>query len=298
MATKREYMERGFVVAGKALRNGAAMVTTSRVVADASGDCSHPVGFEKQYTRFDKNLDPRHWGLAKVDHTLVVSGDARCRKCENCKRFRARVWTKRALNETSWAARTWFGTLTCRPDVHHMHLTQARLRAHRAGFDLDLEPTAEQFRRHVARLGEELTKYIKRVRKALPDGARLRYMFVVEQHNGGGRLHGFPHLHCLIHEAQPHTVRKAILRQQWSHGFTRWKLVDRSKPAAVWYVCKYLSKENVARVRASSRYGEPTSVLASEQRSVSNRPPNAAVAAPQPADVCALSLPSGLERED
>lgn len=93
----------------------------------------------------------------------------------------------------------------------------------------------------------EITKYLKRVRKK--SGAPLRYILVAEAHKSG-----LPHYHMLIHECDPsRQVRHKDLTAAWSWGFTRFKLVETSNTA--WYVCKYLSKAQLARVRASVRYG-------------------------------------------
>lgn len=259
----------GQQVAARALLKGARRPAVGVVEVNAAGRCERPIGFETHYRRgFD--------GLKDLPAaSLTVRGDGRCRRCPECLKHRQRLWATRASAESSWAPRTWFGTLTVSPSEAQRHLEAARARARRGGFDLDLEPVDAQFRALVVELGVDLTKYIKRVREQV--GSPLRYLFVVERHMGGGGKDGLPHLHCLIHEAELDTVKKAILRQQWPHGFTQWKLVDRNDRKAVWYVCKYLGKQTAARVRASFRYGRPALAIGTQERPVGDRPPLAAV---------------------
>jgi hypothetical protein len=116
-------------------------------------------------------------------------------------------------------------------------------------------PLGERYRRIEAQIAPELVKMWKRLRKG---GAQFRFMLVAESshtHQGG-----LPHYHCLVHEVGL-PLRHATLKREWTHGFTKWKLVDQDTnvKAIAWYVCKYLTKDAVARVRASVSYGrEPT----------------------------------------
>ena len=105
----------------------------------------------------------------------------------------------------------------------------------------------EQFTRTVAVISKEITKWIKRLRKNT--GSPLRYLIVVEKHKSGD-----PHFHLLIHEVdEDQPVLHRHLNQLWTYGFDHFKLVEGDKAAN--YVCKYLSKSLLARVRASKRYG-------------------------------------------
>lgn len=177
---------------------------------------------------------------------LPVEMSVRCRQCAECLMHRRNLWTARAVDEVSFAPRTWFGTLTVAPTMRFQLECEAELRLHPGGETLrDLTPS-ERYRLIADYLGKEVTRYLKRLRKS---GARFRYLLVFEAHKDG-----FPHCHLLLHEAgEP--VRKKTLDLQWKYGFSRWKLVDREPSAAV-YVCKYLAKDALTRVRASGRYGQ------------------------------------------
>lgn len=166
-------------------------------------------------------------------------------------------WAHRAKAEIEQAQRSWFGTLTLTAEAQATAQVKAVKWAMRHGLNWnDMEP-GDQFAAVHRQIGPELTKWLKRVRKV--SGARLRYLLVVEAHEGGGQHHGMPHYHCLVHEvlgSAPVTERQ--LRFAWARhggGFTEFKLVRQDDPRAAFYVCKYLSKNALARVRASARYG-------------------------------------------
>lgn len=189
--------------------------------------------------------------LEKDSTPLPVEFAARCRKCEQCLAHRRRLWTARAIDEVSASERTWFGTLTVAP-AHRFRLAVLAERKHlrRGGESLSSLEPPERFKLLAASLGEEVTKFFKRLRKK---HGGLRYLLVTERHKSGD-----PHLHLLLHEAkQP--VTKATLEEQWRLGFSHWRLVDRD-PGAATYVCKYLAKDALTRVRASQHYGQPTLV--------------------------------------
>jgi hypothetical protein len=116
------------------------------------------------------------------------------------------------------------------------------------GIDFERLPPAEQFSLRHTEISRELTKYLKRVRKE--SGAKFRFLLVAEAHKSG-----LPHYHLLLHEHdQFRPVRKSVLEAQWkAYGFSKWRLIEDERAAR--YVCKYLSKDAIARVRASIRYG-------------------------------------------
>lgn len=197
--------------------------------------------------------DPDHAGFISIvpgltRHRLTVEITSPCRRCATCLRKKAALWRFRARDETRNAPRTWFGTLTFSPEWRYRLVAAARRSSARIGEDYDaLEPLA-RFRRYANASGSLVTKWLKRVRKQ--SGVRLRYLLVVEEHKDGA-----PHYHVLIHEVEPDGfVRKSVLRDNWSHGFSKWKLVEDLRSAD--YVCKYISKSLMARVRASMRYGK------------------------------------------
>lgn len=181
---------------------------------------------------------------------LPVSMLARCRRCDNCLQHRRNLWTARARDEIRGSNRTWFGTLTVNPE-HRMRLLVLAVRStmeRRLEAWTDLN-TSEQFRAICRHLSRDVTLWLKRVRKL--SGVPLRYLLVVEAHKDG-----FPHLHILLHEPTSAPVRKAMLESQWRSGFSHWRLVDAGDERAALYVCKYLSKDALTRIRASSRYGQ------------------------------------------
>lgn len=173
-----------------------------------------------------------------------------CRRCRVCLQKHAALWRGRAMTEMEYASRTWFGTITCRPDVHvwidHVCATRER--------DFwGLSPD-KKFAAQTKVLGEEVTKYLKRLRKQ--SGHRFRYLLVTETHDGertSDEIRGRPHLHMLLHEFPGQALPKRLLEAQWPHGFTSWKLAEGQ--GAAWYVSKYISKAVDARVRASTGYG-------------------------------------------
>lgn len=185
---------------------------------------------------------------------------SRCRKCDNCRKHRRRLWTARAIDECRMSSRTWFATLTVAPERRFIATVDASLRASRAGHgewaNLD---SATKFTYIVKVLGEEITRYWKRLRKSC--GGPLRYLLVVEKHEDG-----FPHFHMVIHEAALR-VTKRKLESAWRYGFSQFSLVDGDKAAA--YACKYLSKDALTRVRASRHYGRPQSLIRASTELVS-----------------------------
>lgn len=178
-----------------------------------------------------------------------VDMSVRCRKCAACLKARGRIWRRRAEAEIAASPRTWFGTLTLTPQAHHHFISIARARAARGGADFDTFPQEERGRREHREIGDEITRYLKRVRKN--SGAGLRYLLVMEWHKTL-----LPHYHLLVHETESGSgLRYRHLTEAWSLGFSMWKLVN-GDPRAAGYVCKYLTKSALARVRASKRYGE------------------------------------------
>lgn len=175
-------------------------------------------------------------------HPIFIDIEIRCRRCYSCRRYRSRLWMARALEETKGASRTWFCTYTLNPEEHWRTFARAVMENPK----LESESDDAQFIARHNVISGDITRYIKRVRKA---HGRFRYLFVAEKHASG-----LPHYHALIHELQPERpLRKALLKEQWKLGFCSIKLVK--EPGAATYVCKYLAKEAAARVRASLLYG-------------------------------------------
>ena len=191
------------------------------------------------------DIAQRHVGIKHVDLRVP------CRKCGKCLRRKRRHWHLRALAETSAVERTWFTTLTLRPEQHWNHIASARNNLARRGWPeaeisaLQAGQTDRWFQELTAPFVTEFQRYLKRLRKG---GAQLRVLYVFERHKSG-----LPHLHALLHE-QGDPVRHKVLTDQWPHGFSVHKLADK---AAISYVTKYIAKDLVARPRASRNYGTP-----------------------------------------
>lgn len=247
-------------IAQHALLNGAVPVNPTRIAWDVSGDClnSRYVEMWGRQEQRPKKLVPANMAeFSKILRdaplyagSLAIEMETRCRKCRNCLKARAANWTFRAKYELHAAARTWFGTLTLGPQEHSLMAMRARSRLSAGGTDFDRLSAEEQFQERHREIGRELTLWLKRIRKE--SEAPLRYLLVVEAHKSG-----LPHYHVLVHEVDPaRPVRERTLRTQWLLGFSKFNLVAADQPAA-WYVCKYLSKAALARVRASVDYGKP-----------------------------------------
>lgn len=224
-----------------ALQCGGRRNGLSSVEWDVSGNCQSPVPRWIHARPFAG--DPRSGRKTGLEVSLTV----RCRKCDPCRAKRRILWAARARQETRAAYRTWFGTITLRPEEQYRFLTVARSRADRRTENFDGLPYWQQFTLRHQAICPELTKYLKRIREE--SGAPLRYLLVAEAHKSGA-----PHYHMLVHETDPDKqVRHRTLSEQWGLGFTQWKLITEPRQAV--YLCKYLSKSNAARVRASLRYG-------------------------------------------
>ena len=173
-----------------------------------------------------------------------------CRKCEECLKHKRRLWTARAIAETRNALRTWFGTLTVSPERRFQAMMLAERKAlNRRCERLDDLTSIERTKAIAAELAPEVTRWLKRVR--FVSKAPLRYLLVVEAH-----ADGFPHFHLLLHETSLAQVSKRTLEDQWTYGFSSWRLVPVGDMRQVTYVCKYLTKSAQTRVRASRHYGQ------------------------------------------
>lgn len=242
------YLNETLSLAARALARGGFQVNPSRVRWVCSGDCKAPFVTE-HYARPSKTLVEKAVVITReTQHPMCVEIHTRCRKCDRCRRQRSSLWRERAKAETSLSARTWFGTLTVRPEVHYEMLCRASESMRLRAVDFGALPADQQFtaiHRHFAR---EITLMLKRLREQV--GHSFRYLIVTEVHQSG-----LPHFHLLIHEQMDGSVKYAQLEKAWRLGFTKWKLVTDAKQAT--YLCKYLSKDARSRVRASLAYGSP-----------------------------------------
>lgn len=227
---------------------GRPLQAFTRAVADLPA--SEQARFSPEVDRVD--LQSRYWyGDRSHNFPLFVELIAACRRCEPCRRRRARLWAHKAMAEVERASRTWFATFTARPDEQYRWAGLASLARYEASAPFTAESEAIAFADVCAVASADITRYVKRVRKE--SAAPLRYLIVTERHKSGD-----PHFHAFVHEVDPaKPIRKAVLRAQWIHGFSRFKLLEPGEGrAAAWYLCKYLSKDLSSRVRASIRYGK------------------------------------------
>lgn len=224
---------------------------------DASGKCSAPVVVERigrPSAAFGKKyvlIDARGViGDGPTPVTISCEILAPCRKCAGCLNQRRVLWANRAKIEVMSSARTWFGTLTIRPQMRFHYLTVARQDAAARGEDLDALDDEKQFLGIYQAVSRDVTKFLKRLRKN--SGANFRYILACERHRSGD-----PHLHMLLHEPTlSDPVRKADLESCWHAGFSHWRLVPiEAQLDRIRYVTKYLAKEKLTRIRASLKYG-------------------------------------------
>lgn len=228
-----------------ALAAGGRRLSPTTYEWDVSNGCENPVMME--FTgRPEADEGEKHIVIKPGDkHTLTLEMWVACRRCARCLRRRRREWTMRAASEINQAKRTWFVTLTIRPG--QLFLCEAI--ASKRDVLYTTRPQEEQERGRFAVIAEELQRFLKRIRKN--SKAELRYICVQELHKSGN-----PHYHLLIHEVEG-TLTKAVLQAAWRYGFSQAKLAD---PRTAIYVCKYLTKGEGARVRASLSYGRRRTV--------------------------------------
>lgn len=263
----RVYQDRLARLVASAIADGATRKGLSRFAWDVSGNCTEPkllelssrpaerrreheVDWNRPIGRELLNGSERyiHAGGKGERFPLHLDMTVRCRRCEACRKQRRVAWSARAMAETRSAHRTWFGTLTLRPEEQHLAKLRAIARLNARAVSYDELTLRQQFAEHTAAIGGDITKWLKRVRKET--GAPLRYLLVAEAHKSGN-----PHFHVLVHEMSPEKpVSWRALSLQWTLGFSKFNLVTETCQAT--YLCKYLSKDASARVRASVRYGQ------------------------------------------
>lgn len=248
MRKQRRYPGRNRVLARQDAAD-AAMRQFLGGQGDSKGDpyaCTDPYVIHAIGLPSAHDAVPRYFE-GKSNSKVPVSFDSRCRKCDNCLAHRRRLWSARASDELKAAHRTWFATLTVKPDERFVASMHAATSAARAGHGSWSSMSSEnQFRYLVKHLSGEIDKFLKRVRKS---GAPFRYLLVSEAHKDG-----FPHFHLLIHEAAL-PLTKRLLESNWRLGHSQFRLVNNADPRSAFYVCKYLAKSALTRVRASKRYG-------------------------------------------
>lgn len=277
----------------RALASGGERLSLMHVHWDCSAGCTNPGAIE-----IEGRLDPqtrietvpagfvyhlgyqypyparkRAVGVAQPAWTATLTMDVKCRKCAACLRQRAAHWRHRAEGEINAAPRTWFGTLTLSPHEHsRMNMLADHVLAKGGTRLFDLSPV-DQFREEHRQISIEITKWLKRVR--FESNSKLRYCLVAEAHKSG-----LPHYHILVHEVDGGgSVSERTLRKQWGLGFSKFNLIQDKRASA--YVCKYLSKSSLARVRASIDYGNPPLGIEIGSDLVTNCPPSLYIKKPR-----------------
>jgi len=236
------------------------------VAWDLAGDCVAPrVNDQEGRGHFEA-----WWGReVRWQPGRTLSLKVRCRQCRPCLKARQKFWTRRVVDETVRAVRTWFVTMTFAPEVRFRLLAETR---QRLGASWDNLHPREQHGELIRSAGPLVTRFLKRLRRS---GAAFRHVVVVELHQDG-----FPHFHLLLHEVDElRPVRKAAIEGEWGdffrdpatgrfkkdektgkrlfvpHGIIRPRLVKDARGSAA-YIAKYLGKSADARIRASRGYGE------------------------------------------
>lgn len=270
------------LLVNQALAGGAKRLGPNTYEWDVSRGCGNPYRLVCHST-----------GIGSVEMLCA------CRShCDVCLKHKRQMWAARALAETKQAARTWLGTLTLRSEEQYRAACEAAKRAgqamprtatfrpgvvgrsgwteydrdrHISATCADLEQTpGVAFERRVGVIGEEVTRWLKRVRKRCCEewqaqglelsGGEIRYFLVVERH-----VSGEPHWHVLLHETSelkpirndwlckpPRDKPAPQTDARWHLGFSNFKLIGLERAT---YPTKYLTKSLLARVRASLRYG-------------------------------------------
>lgn len=190
-------------------------------------DCEDPYPFElvareSAYARKPKGL-------------MVIWGLSRCRKCDACAERRSRLWAGKALDEYRVTAdrggRTWLGTFTLSPEKHQefdWRLEVGSLEDGRSPLDIFALPEAQRFAARASIIGDEITKWLKRVRKGqlspMAGGhwrPKLRYLLIAEAHDGectSDVIRGRPHFHILLHEQKAGQLLIGDLAQAMTRG--------------------------------------------------------------------------------
>lgn len=202
-------------------------------------------------------------------------------------------WAARSISEYKFWPVTVFGTLTASPEQHGRLDLRAHILARENNQDFDCISEIERFGYRSSAFGEEVTKWIKRIRETGPNGrVPVRYLVVAEMHDGdrtSPEMRYRPHFHIMLHDCSAKLIQgspleaftagqdgewrrvkdlkgarhvyvtdDAFIRKEWKLGFSKFQFAEDSK--AAFYVCKYIAKTMQSRVRASKSYGDPESV--------------------------------------
>ena len=132
-----------------------------------------------------------------------------CGKCVACKIARVREWTVRILHESEYYKHSVFVTLTYDDD------------------HLPINNTLEK---------KEYQKFMKRLRKALPNDDRIKYFACGEYGEESER----PHYHAIILGLRLCKDTKDLIEEKWPQGFVRLGTVTYD---SIRYVLDYMHKK-------------------------------------------------------
>lgn len=250
-----------------ALARGKGVVhTATYATADCSGWCDNPIIID-QMGDSHRRMGPG--GVPVREPARTLSTAVRCRRCEGCRRETRFMWAKRAVKEwiraSQHGGRTWFVTLTFRPEEHYKLQTKARLRLREQGIDLDALGARERYAEVLEEYNAELKRFLDRLRKGRRDRGwdvvKFRYVGVPEPHQSGHL-----HYHLLLHETSLDApLVKRRIEEAWGLGFVNAKLV--TSPEGTLYTTKYLGKHHYeGRIRVSKHYGEDSGELPHAER--------------------------------
>lgn len=233
-----------------------------------------------------KCSDPREFGgeaTTSPGNRIEVRMTAPCRRCPECLRRKRAVWAFRCVHENRQATFTRFVTLTLTEQARYIILCRAQARAVRVDDDTgEIIPCWDEWSEHqqsyafFLELGKEVTKYLKRVRKACEKVIRIRYSLFYERGDERRR----EHVHLLVHMYplipcgfEPTGEYYGVPWDDvWWHLTRKWRDYDlvpgvplgiadadpiRSPEKGGWYVAAYLQQDSHNRARASLRYGPP-----------------------------------------
>lgn len=158
-----------------------------------------------------------------------------CRKCPKCLRVKSTLWQRRSVWESKFFEKTWSVTLTFSP-AHLSRLMMEASARQKGTYEQALEKAAYA----------DVQKFFKRLRKNR--NVQFRYCAVAEYGEANGRLH----YHLFLHQVTGKLL-KADIEAEWP-SFTHCRLV-KNPEAQAGYLAKYLTKNPVARMRASRFYG-------------------------------------------
>lgn len=240
-------------------RGGHHLGFTNAVEWDVGAYCEAPLSRTLHSRGSRVVLHKYKWSTSPGSLSVHLTG-LPCRHCSKCLFVRAEQWTERAIKECATWGRTWFVTLTLNPAWQtKVFMDEMAYRNSRGWRDTDFDQLGDEFTLRAIGAGKLLTKYLKHVRKPLavahglktPEREiRLRYLSVFERHESG-----LPHMHLLMHEAGGKLTYDRICGRWLRYGFASAELVRSPKDAA-WYVCKYITKDALCRIRASQNYGK------------------------------------------